>query len=121
MRVITVFWLKVFDCFANMLSSGILQQQIGDGPVVVYVIFGIFINWLFLVIHHKEKVRKFPVPSRDVTTKLSLGGNNGVITELILPMGSLVCDIPAGTREPFFTVYVMRFASKSVYLKGAQA
>jgi hypothetical protein len=41
-------------------------------------------------------VRKFPVPSRDVTTKLSLGGNNDVITELFLPRGSLVCDIPAG-------------------------
>jgi hypothetical protein len=43
-----------------------------------------------------KKVRKFPVPSRDVTTKLSLGGNNDVITELFLPMGSLVSDIPAG-------------------------
>ncbi len=43
-----------------------------------------------------KKVREFPVPSRDVTTKLSLGGNNDVITELFLPMGSLVSDIPAG-------------------------
>jgi hypothetical protein len=33
---------------------------------------------------------------RDVTTKLSLGGNNDVITELFLPRGSLVSDIPAG-------------------------
>jgi hypothetical protein len=46
--------------------------------------------------HRKKKVREFPVPSRDVTTKLSLGGNNDVITELFLPMGSLVSDIPAG-------------------------
>jgi hypothetical protein len=45
--------------------------------------------------HRKKKVRKFPVPSRDVTTKLSLGGNNDVITELFLPRGSLVSDIPA--------------------------
>ncbi len=36
--------------------------------------------------HRKKKVREFPVPSRDVTTKLSLlGGNNDVITELFLP------------------------------------
>ncbi len=38
-------------------------------------------------IHRKKKVREFPVPSRDVITKLSLGGNNDVITELFLPMG----------------------------------
>ncbi len=47
-------------------------------------------------LHRIKKVREFPVPSRDVTTKLSLGGNNDVITELILPRGSLVSDIPAG-------------------------
>jgi hypothetical protein len=47
-------------------------------------------------IHRKKKVREFPVPSRDVTTKLSLGGNNDVIMELFLPRGSLVSDIPAG-------------------------
>ncbi len=43
-----------------------------------------------------KKDREFSVPSRDVTTKLSLGGNNDVITELFLPRGSLVSDIPAG-------------------------
>jgi hypothetical protein len=47
-------------------------------------------------IRHKKKVREFPVPSRDVTIKLSLCGNNDVITELFLPRGSLVSDIPAG-------------------------
>jgi hypothetical protein len=47
-------------------------------------------------LHRKKKVREFPVPSRDVTTKLSLGGNNDVITELVLPRGSWVSDIPAG-------------------------
>jgi hypothetical protein len=46
--------------------------------------------------HRKKKVREFPVPCRDFTTKLSLGGNNDVITELFLPRGSLVSDIPAG-------------------------
>ncbi len=46
--------------------------------------------------HRKKKVGEFPVPSRDVTTKLSLGGNNDVITELFLPRGGLVCDIPSG-------------------------
>jgi hypothetical protein len=49
-----------------------------------------------LPVHRKKKDREFPVPSRDVTTKLSLGGNNDVITELFLPRGSLVSDIPAG-------------------------
>ncbi len=49
-----------------------------------------------LALHRKKKDREFPVPSRDVTTKLSLGGNNDVITELFLPRGSLVSDIPAG-------------------------
>ncbi len=47
-------------------------------------------------LHRKKKVREFPVPSRDVTTKLSLGGNNDVITELFLPRGSLASAIPAG-------------------------
>jgi hypothetical protein len=56
-------------------------------------------DWLTVTrLHRKKKVREFPVPSRDVTTKLSLGrgGNNDVITELFLPRGSLVSDIPAG-------------------------
>jgi hypothetical protein len=44
----------------------------------------------------KKRFASFPSPSRDVTTKLSLGGNNDVITELFLPRGSLVSDIPAG-------------------------
>ncbi len=47
-------------------------------------------------VHHKKKDREFPFPSRDVTTKLSMGGNNDVITELFLPRGSLVSYIPAG-------------------------
>ncbi len=49
-----------------------------------------------MLLHRKKKDREFPVPSRDVTTKLSLGGNNDVITELFLPRVSLVSDIPAG-------------------------
>ncbi len=49
-----------------------------------------------MLLHSKKKVREFPVPSRDVTTKLSLSGNNDVITELFLSRGSLVSDIPAG-------------------------
>ncbi len=39
--------------------------------------------------HRKKNVREFLVPNRDVTTKLSLGGNNDVVTELFLPRGSL--------------------------------
>jgi hypothetical protein len=50
------------------------------------------------VLYNTYTVKKgSPVsPSRDVTTKLSLGGNNDVITELFLPRGSLVSDILAG-------------------------
>jgi hypothetical protein len=62
----------------------------------------------FVSIHRKKKVREFPVPSRDVTTKLSLGGNNDVITEWFLPRGSLVSDIPAGDGKLvnlFYGVY----------------
>jgi hypothetical protein len=51
---------------------------------------------LKITIYRKKKVREFPVRSRDINTKLSLGGNNDVITELFLPRGSLVSDIPAG-------------------------
>jgi hypothetical protein len=43
-----------------------------------------------------KPLKEFPVHSRDVTTKLFLGGNNDVITELFLPRGSLVSGIPAG-------------------------
>jgi hypothetical protein len=63
-------------------------------------------------LHRKKKVRGFPVLSRDVTAKLSLGGNNDVITGLFLPRGSLVSDIPAGDGKlvnPFFTVYTYTF------------
>ncbi len=44
----------------------------------------------------EKKIREFPVPSRAVTIKLSLGGNTDGITELFLPRGSLVSDIPTG-------------------------
>jgi hypothetical protein len=77
-------------------------------------------------LHRKKKVREFPVPSRDVTTKLSLGGNNDVITELFLPRGSLVSDIPAGDGKlvnlflqcslPKKRVFLL--TSDAVYLKG---
>jgi hypothetical protein len=49
--------------------------------------------------HRKNNVREFPVPSRDVTTKLSLGGNNDVITELFLPMGSLALGTISGVKK----------------------
>ncbi len=58
--------------------------------------FSVFEMQVSSSIHRKKKVREFPVPSRDVTTKLYLGGNNDGITELFLPRGSLVSDIPAG-------------------------
>ncbi len=56
----------------------------------------------------KKKVREFPVPSQDVTTKLSLGGNNDVITELFLPSGSLVSDILAGDGKLVNIFYGVR-------------
>jgi hypothetical protein len=62
----------------------------------------------------KKKVREFPVPSRDVTTKLSLVGNNDVINELFLPRGSLVSDIPAGDGKLvnlFFRCTSLRLAA----------
>jgi hypothetical protein len=63
--------------------------------LVIFVLVGPVQN-IFSSPHRKKKVPEFPVPSRDVTTKLSLGGNNDVITDFFLPRGSLVCDIPAG-------------------------
>ncbi len=66
----------------------------------------------FILIHRKKKVCKFPVPSWDVTTKLSLGGNNDVITELFLPRGILVSDIPAGDGKLvnlFYGVVLVHF------------
>jgi hypothetical protein len=72
-------------------------------------------------LHRKKKVWEFPVPSRDVTTKLSLGGNNDVITELFLPRGSLVSDIPAGDGKLvnlFLRCTIMNHAS---FWTGQQA
>jgi hypothetical protein len=43
----------------------------------------------------KKRFAIFPSPA-GITTKLSLGGNNDVITELFLPRRSLVSDIPVG-------------------------
>jgi hypothetical protein len=60
-------------------------------------------------IHRKKRVREFPVPSRDVTTKLSLGGNNDAITELFLPGGSLVSDIPAGDGKLVNFIYGIQY------------
>jgi hypothetical protein len=71
-------------------------------------------------LHRKKKVHEFPVPSRDVTTKLSLGGNNDVIAELFLPRGSLVRDIPAGDEKLMNLFYgvglfhVLKFSTLSI-------
>jgi hypothetical protein len=46
------------------------------------------------VLHRKKKVSDFPVPSRDVTTKLSLAGNNYIIPRR--GEFSVISDIPAG-------------------------
>jgi hypothetical protein len=47
--------------------------------------------------HREKKLFDIPVPSsRDVTYKLSLGGNNDVIYKLFPPRESLASDILAG-------------------------
>jgi hypothetical protein len=77
------------------------------------------------IVHHKKKVGKFTVSSRDVTTKLSLGGNYDVITELFLPRGSLVSDIPAGdgklvnlfSRCTYCTVFEIQYYVVAVVRK----
>jgi hypothetical protein len=80
-----VIWVQCQETrgMVHMRSS---SGQVGPERLVNYT----------QLLHRKKKVREFLVPSRDVTTKLSLGGNNDVITELLLPRGSLVSDIPAG-------------------------
>jgi hypothetical protein len=47
-------------------------------------------------VHRKKRFASFPSTAGMSLPKLSLGGNNDVITELFLPRGSLVSDIPAG-------------------------
>ncbi len=54
-------------------------------------------------------------PQPGVTTKLSLGGSNDVITELFLPRGSLVSDIPAGDGKLVNLFYGV------LYLYGSSA
>ncbi len=61
------------------------------------------------IVHRKKKDRVFPVPRGDVTTKLSLGGNNDVITKLFLPSGSLVSDILAGDGK-LVNIFLRGFA-----------
>jgi hypothetical protein len=68
-------------------------------------------------LHRKKKVRKFSVPSRDVTTNLSLGGNNDVITELFLPMGSLASGIPAGDGKLVNLFYGVELKMGNFFIK----
>ncbi len=64
-------------------------------PRTLFLLFASY-NCFPITLYTVKKDREFPVPSRDVTTKLSLGGNNDVRNKLFLPRGSLVSDIPAG-------------------------
>jgi hypothetical protein len=80
----------LFLALANLKQAADIPGLPGFPALAVYQVPRKYIST------PKKKVREFPVPSRDVTTKLSLGGNNDVITELFLPRGSLVSDIPAG-------------------------
>ncbi len=96
---------SLFPLFAFLLYMRLYVRGAGVEPIheqlAFYssIIFGalnkdvlrLFVYvYIFLCLYTVKKVRKFPVPSRDVTTKLSLGGNNDVITELFPPRGSLV-------------------------------
>ncbi len=106
---------RFVTCTLCILNKTSINRSflIYDVSLIVFFISFVFIHSLAAVGPHQEfsqfrhgylqstthrvkKVREFPVPSRDVTTKLSRGGNNDVITELFLPRRSLVSDIPAG-------------------------
>jgi hypothetical protein len=104
----------------NKIIPGQGKLGIGDIPAGDEKIYNIFYS-----VHRKKKAREFPgPPSRDVTTKLSLGGNNDVITELFLPRGSLVSDIPAGDGKPMnlflrcilSTLWVKMTQGKKIFL-----
>jgi hypothetical protein len=59
----------------------------------------------------KKRFSNLPSPDGISLPNSFLGGNNDVITELFLPRGSLVSDIPAGDGKlvnRFFTVKVER-------------
>jgi hypothetical protein len=73
---------------------------------------------VFLSLHSKKKVREIPLPSRNVTTKLSLGGNIDVITELFQPRGSLVSDIPAGDGKLVNLFYGVVFLFENVFFSS---
>jgi hypothetical protein len=92
-----------FNCFQNPLSHSCqrsftawLLEQLQQAVYDPANLFEKAASDVYISVHRKKKVREFPVLSQDVTTKLSLGGNNDVITDLFLPKGSLVSDIPAG-------------------------
>jgi hypothetical protein len=78
-------------------------------------------DWSEEGLHRKKKVREFPVPSRDVTTKLSLGGNNDVITELFLPRGNLVSDILAGDGNSWTFFYGLVTPERPILAAIAEA
>jgi hypothetical protein len=55
----------------------------------------LIVDLVFLFIYTvKKKIASFPSPAG--MSLPNSGGNNDVITELFLPRGSLVIDIPAG-------------------------
>jgi hypothetical protein len=104
-------WLRLFP---GSLLTGREKQTEFPGPLLkglkkkLRVILSVY-RFYSNTVHRKKKVREFPVRSRDVTTKLSLGGNNDIITELFLPRGSLVSDIPAGDGK--FVNLFLRFGN----------
>ncbi len=73
----------------------------------IYILKSPFPLSPFQHLYTVKNVREFPIPSRDVTTKLSLGGNNDIITELFLPgeVWFVTSRLETETHEPYFTVY----------------
>ncbi len=70
----------------------------------------------------KKKVREVPVPSRDVTTKLSLGGNNNVINKNYSCSGwvwLVTSRLETGnsSREPFFTVWSFKTCVRGIRIR----
>jgi hypothetical protein len=62
----------------------------------------------------RKRFESFPSPA-GMSPKLSLGENNDVITELFLPRGSLVSDIPAGDGKLVNLFYGVLYFHNSVW------
>ncbi len=63
-------------------------------------------------LHRKKKVREFPVPSRDVTTKLSLGGklvNLFLRCVSYITLQGIYCRKSLPIYNPYITTFILYF------------